>query len=121
MPWSSLSSGDVPFLRLEQVWCELRGYTGRQFQDDQMFAIQGEYRLEITKRIGTVAFAGVGAVMPSFNRLLPSTNPLPSGGVGFRYVVAEKKPHRVPIRCRVGPRGQPVLSDRRRSVLNPAA
>jgi hypothetical protein len=45
--------------------------------------------LEITKRIGAVAFAGVGEVMPSLNALT-FENLLPSGGVGLRYVLAEQ-------------------------------
>ena len=84
-------SGDVPFYALSKFGrgSDLRGYTIGQFQDNQMFAVQGEYRLEITKRIGTVAFAGVGGVMPSLNAIA-FDELLPSGGVGLRYVVAEK-------------------------------
>ena len=88
---AQFESGDVPFYALSKFGrgSDLRGYTVGQFQDDQMFAVQGEYRLEITKRIGTVAFAGVGGVMPSLNAIA-FDDLLPSGGVGFRYVVAEK-------------------------------
>jgi Omp85 superfamily domain len=84
-------SGNVPFYALSKFGrgSDLRGYTIGQFQDTQMFAVQGEYRLEITKRIGTVAFAGVGGVMPSLNAIA-FDELLPSGGVGLRYVVAEK-------------------------------
>ncbi len=84
-------SGNVPFYALSKFGrgSDLRGYTVGQFQDDQMFAIQGEYRLELTKRIGAVAFAGVGAVMPSVNAI-DFHDLLPSAGGGFRYVLAEK-------------------------------
>ncbi len=88
---AQFESGDVPFYALSKFGrgSDLRGYKIGQFQDDQMFAIQGEYRLEITKRIGTVAFVGVGGVMPSLNAIALN-DLLPSGGVGFRYVLAEK-------------------------------
>jgi hypothetical protein len=82
-------NGDVPFYALCKFGrgSDLRGYKIGQFQDKQMFAIQAEYRLEITKRIGAVAFAGVGEVMPSVSAMA-FENLLPSGGVGLRYVLA---------------------------------
>ncbi len=88
---AQFENGDVPFYALSKFGrgSDLRGYTVGQFQDDQMFAIQGEYRLELTKRIGAVAFAGVGAVMPSVNAI-DFHDLLPSAGAGFRYVLAEK-------------------------------
>ncbi len=88
---AQFESGDVPFYALSKFGrgSDLRGYTVGRFQDDQMFAIQGEYRLEFTERIGAVAFAGVGGVMPSLNAIA-FDDLLPSGGVGFRYVLAEK-------------------------------
>jgi hypothetical protein len=82
-------NGDVPFYALSQFGrgSDLRGYRVGQFQDKQMFAVQAEYRLEITKRFGVVAFAGVGQVMPSLSSVT-FDNLLPSGGVGLRYVLA---------------------------------
>ena len=46
---AQFESGDVPFYALSKFGrgSDLRGYTVGQFQDDQMFAVQGEYRLEI--------------------------------------------------------------------------
>ncbi len=109
---AQFESGNVPFYALSKFGrgSDLRGYTVGQFQDDQMFAIQGEYRLEITERIGTVAFAGVGGVMPSLNAIA-FDDLLPSGGVGFRYVVAEKNHIAVRFDASIGDEGEPVLSD----------
>jgi hypothetical protein len=84
-------SGDVPFYALSQFGrgSDLRGYPIGQYQDKQMFAIQAEYRLEITKRFGAVAFFGVGEVAPTFYQF-NFVNLLPAGGIGIRYVLAEK-------------------------------
>ena len=83
--------GDVPFYSLPTIGKgpDLRGYEYGQFQDKTLLAVQAEYRLELTKRFGVVAFAGVGEVAPelsdySFDDLLPSV------GAGLRYVLAEK-------------------------------
>ena len=55
---AQFESGDVPFYALSKFGrgSDLRGYTVGQFQDNQMFAVQGEYRLEIhqTHRHGRV-------------------------------------------------------------------
>jgi hypothetical protein len=84
-------SGTVPFYALSSFGrgSDLRGYRPGQYQDKQMLAGQVEYRLEITKRIGAVAFGGVGEVVPSLNHL-NSNDLLPGGGVGLRFVIAEK-------------------------------
>jgi Omp85 superfamily domain len=89
--FAQCENGDVPFYALSKFGrgSDLRGYRVGQFQDQQMFAVQGEYRLEITKRIGAVAFAGLGEVMPSLSDITVD-DLLPSGGVGLRYVIAEQ-------------------------------
>jgi outer membrane translocation and assembly module TamA len=81
----------VPFYALSQFGrgADLRGYELGQFQDKQLLAAQAEYRFEFTKRIGAVAFAGVGEVMPSLHAIT-FDNLLPSIGVGLRYVMAEQ-------------------------------
>ncbi len=82
-------NGDVPFYGLSTFGRgpDLRGYKIGQHQDKQMFAAQAEYRLEITKRFGAVAFFGVGEVAPSVSDF-NFDNLLPAGGVGLRFVVA---------------------------------
>lgn len=84
-------SGDVPFYALSQFGkgSDLRGYKFGQYQDRQMIAGQVEYRLEITKRFGAVAFGGVGEVANSISEMTYD-DLLPAGGVGIRYVLAEK-------------------------------
>ncbi len=68
---------------------DLRGYVAGQYRDHGMFAVQGEYRRQISHRWGMVAFAGVGEVAPditSFN----TKNLLPAAGVGVRFMASEK-------------------------------
>ena len=75
-----------------------------------MFAIQGEYRLELTKRI----------MAPSRSRALARSSPpsvnaidfhdlLPSAGAGFRYVLAEKNHVALRLDAALGPRRHPVF------------
>jgi hypothetical protein len=84
-------SGDVPFYALSAFGrgSDLRGYSFGQYQDKQMIAGQVEYRLELTKRFGVVAFGGVGEVASSISEMTYE-DLLPAGGVGIRYVLAEK-------------------------------
>ena len=46
---------------------DIRGYTAGQFQNRRMFATQAEYRVEWKKRLGFVAFGGVGSVARRWN------------------------------------------------------
>jgi len=84
-------NGDVPFYALSSLGrgSDIRGYQAGRYQDKQLVAAQAEYRLEITQRIGAVAFAGLGEVAPSISSLT-FDNILPAAGVGLRFVVAEK-------------------------------
>jgi outer membrane translocation and assembly module TamA len=51
-----------------------------------MFAMQGEYRLELPKRFGVVGFAGLGGVARDWNDFR-SDELLPAAGVGLRFVL----------------------------------
>lgn len=62
---------------------DLRGYQTGQYRDHAMLTGQVEYRLEAWKRIGVVAFAGLGQVAGGFDRFT-TDNVLPSGGAGVR-------------------------------------
>jgi hypothetical protein len=87
------ANGSVPFydLCLFGFNSDLRGYTTGEFQNRRMFASQAEYRMEWRKRLGFVAFGGVGGVERTWgdfrmDRLLPA------GGVGLRFNL-DKKNH----------------------------
>ena len=87
------SNGSVPFydLCLYGTDSDVRGYTGGQFQNRRMFATQAEYRLELPKRFGLVAFGGVGGVEQSWKNFRSDTL-LPAAGVGLRFKL-DKKNH----------------------------
>jgi len=84
---------NVPFydLCLFGVNNDLRGYTGGQFQNRRMFATQAEYRRELPKRLGVVAFAGIGGVANRWNAFR-SDEFLPAAGLGLRFKL-DKKNH----------------------------
>jgi hypothetical protein len=74
---------------------QLRGYTAGQYFTRYVLATQLEYRLELPKRFGLVAFGGVGGVIPGGSQLsqtLESSHFLPSGGGGLRFQL-DKKNH----------------------------
>jgi len=69
---------------------ELRGYTAGQYFSRYMLATQLEYRLVLPKRLGLVAFGGVGEVIPGGSQLLQERKFLPGGGVGLRFELSKK-------------------------------
>jgi outer membrane translocation and assembly module TamA len=83
--------GRVPFYDL----CSLggtdafRGYTITQFLDNALASGQVEYRKRLGKRIGVVAFAGVGAVGDGLDTL---NDVGAAAGLGLRYRVSKKFP-----------------------------
>ena len=80
------ANGSVPFydLCLFGFNSDLRGYTTGEFQNRRMFASQTEYRLELRKRLGLVAFAGVGGVASTWGNFR-SDQLLPAAGAGLRF------------------------------------
>lgn len=69
---------------------QLRGYTAGQYIDRYMVSTQLEYRLELPKRFGVVAFGGIGEVIPGGDQLFDSKNFLPGGGGGVRFLLNKK-------------------------------
>ena len=68
-----------------------RGFPSTQFLDLRLASAQVEYRHKISKRIGLVAFGGVGLVGPTFQDLdVGGTHG--AAGVGVRYRVSKKFP-----------------------------
>ncbi|HEX6043281.1 MAG TPA: BamA/TamA family outer membrane protein [Pyrinomonadaceae bacterium] len=80
------ASGSVPFYDLCILGQskDLRGYEVGRYIDRVMIASQAEYRLELRKRLGAVAFFGAGEVARKWSSL--RTDSLkPGGGVGLRF------------------------------------
>jgi hypothetical protein len=85
------ANGRVPFYDLCMYGAsnDLRGYTAGRFQDRRMFATQAEYRVELPKRLGLVAFGGVGGVAQELSEFR-SDALLPGAGAGLRFRLAKK-------------------------------
>ena len=87
------ANGNVPFydLCLYGFNSDLRGYTTGEFQNRRMFATQAEYRIELPKRFGLVAFGGLGGTGRRWNDFR-SDQLLPAAGAGLRFKL-DKKNH----------------------------
>jgi hypothetical protein len=83
--------GFVPFYDLCMLGKsqDLRGYPIGQYRDRAMVAAQIEWRSELWRRFGAVAFLGGGEVAPDFGSLnLKQT--VPGGGIGLRFTLASR-------------------------------
>jgi hypothetical protein len=87
------ANGNVPFydLCLYGYNSDVRGYTTGEFQNRRMFAGQAEYRLELPKRFGLVAFGGLGGVARKWGDFR-TDGLLPGAGIGLRFKL-DKKNH----------------------------
>ena len=87
------ANGSVPFydLCLYGFNSDLRGYTTGEFQNRRMFATQAEYRIELPRRLGLVAFGGVGGTARRWSEFR-SDLLLPAVGAGLRFKL-DKKNH----------------------------
>jgi hypothetical protein len=90
---SCSSNGSVPFydLCLYGTASDLRGYTAGEFQNRKMFATQAEYRRELPKRFGLVAFGGIGGIARRYSDFRVDEL-LPAVGAGLRFNL-DKKNH----------------------------
>jgi hypothetical protein len=85
------ATGSPPFFALPWYGSgvDLRGYTPGTYIGKSLAAAQLEWRWQATKRIGLVAFGGVGGVwgdVPVFEQ----EDFLPAGGVGIRWRLTDK-------------------------------
>ena len=83
------ASEDTPFFLFPAFGqgADLRGYQMGSYRDRFLVAAQTEYRHRFTKRIGAVAFGGLGSVSPDFAGWEETLGSL---GAGFRFVLAPK-------------------------------
>lgn len=79
-------SGDPPFYRLSMLGGDslLRGYYKGHYRDKNAIALQAEYRVPITRRIGVVGFTSAGKVGHD-SRMFTPANLKISIGTGIRY------------------------------------
>ncbi len=86
------TSGEVPFHKLSLLGGEslMRGYYKGRFRDKNILAVQAEYRVLVTKRIGVVGFAGLADVFPDFAEFKLKTIKY-SVGTGVRYMVNKRE------------------------------
>jgi hypothetical protein len=66
---------------------DLRGYTAGKEVAENLIALQGEYRMMFTKKIGGVVFAGISQLYDGSLKDTDSDTVYPSGGIGFRYLL----------------------------------
>ena len=103
------ANGSVPFydLCLYGYNSDVRGYTTGEFQNRRMFAGQAEYRLELPKRLGLVAFGGLGGVARKWGDFR-TDGLLPGAGVGLRFKLDKKNHINYRIDLAVGREGHTV-------------
>jgi hypothetical protein len=84
-------SGDAPFFGLCALGKseDIRGYEVGRYLDRNFLATQAEYRLQLPRRFGLVAFGGLGEVAESFGRF-NARNLRPSFGAGMRFMLASR-------------------------------
>ena len=87
--------GDAPFFLLSTFGGskDLRGYPSGRYRDKMMYAIQGEYRWQVSDRWILTGFAGVGETAPEVKEF--GEDFLPAAGLGARFVLSAK--HRVSL------------------------
>ncbi|MBW2243168.1 MAG: BamA/TamA family outer membrane protein [Deltaproteobacteria bacterium] len=85
--FSRFAEGDVPFTALPEH--DLRGYERGRYRDKVHLAAEVELRQHIYKRLGGVAFAGLGQVAPKIGKL-DTENILWSAGFGVRFRLTEE-------------------------------
>jgi hypothetical protein len=82
------AKGNAPFWRYAALGgrAHTRGYRKGRYLDRILLSFQGEYRLQIWKRVGLVAFGGLGDVSSSLDRLRLE-HMRPTVGGGLRYTL----------------------------------
>ncbi len=87
--YAEIATGDVPFQGQSVVGrSDLRGYTSGRYRADQVYAFQAEWRWRFYKRLGSVAFAGVGWATDTLSETR-FDDALPCAGVGLRFRMIE--------------------------------
>lgn len=99
---ASVSTGDVPFQGESVVGQDdIRGYSAGKYRNNQVYAIQAEYRWRFYKRFGMVGFLGVASAVEKLGDLFKNEL-LPGIGFGLRYLMIPKERINVGVDVAVG-------------------
>lgn len=83
---TAIATGDVPFQGQNVVGQDdIRGYSSGKYRENQVYAIQAEYRWRFYKKLGMVGFAGLATAVDNISEL-GNTEILPGIGAGIRYM-----------------------------------
>jgi outer membrane translocation and assembly module TamA len=77
----------VPQLGGDQL---LRGYYGGRFRDQDLLALQAEYRMPVWWRLGAVGFVAAGQVAPKLDDL-GLDRFKPAAGLGLRFLLSPEE------------------------------
>lgn len=82
-----ISIGDVPFQGQSVVGQDdIRGYSEGKYRNNQVYAIQAEYRWRFSKKFGMVGFLGFATAIEGLGKISEGEL-LPGVGLGFRYLM----------------------------------
>ena len=83
------TSGTQPFDVMPQLGGEelLRGYYGGRYRDNNLVAVQAEYRAHVWKRLGAIGFVSAGRVSHQM-RDMDFSGFKPAAGFGLRFMLA---------------------------------
>ena len=88
---ADISAGEVPFQGQHVVGQDdIRGYTSGKYRDNQVYALQAEYRWRFSKRFGAVGFFGMATATENLESLAENKL-LPGGGIGIRYLMLSEE------------------------------
>lgn len=88
---AAISTGDVPFQGQNVVGNDdIRGYSAGKYRNNEVYAIQTEYRWSFYKKLGMVGFLGIASAVEKIGDI-PTSEVLPGIGVGFRYMMIPKE------------------------------
>ena len=88
---AKISTGNVPFQGQNVVGQDdIRGYSSGKYRNNQVYAIQTEYRWRFYKKWGMVGFVGMASAVDTMADI-PDEDLLPGVGLGLRYMMIEKE------------------------------
>jgi hypothetical protein len=98
--------GEVPFF--EKPYLSMRGFTAQQFSNGVAELQEVEARYGFAPRWTFIGFGGTGRTAPNWSEVMSASTQV-AGGVGFRYMLAERLRLNSGFDLAVGPGGNVTL------------